>query len=170
MIIGSYQIQARFLRLISCTHGLGFMQILASIPLLTSLYISFCAQSYPKSLCYGSLTVRANPRVLHYAMLKFSIYLLVLHNRSRDPGSPTPSSPVCLRYTSHPMCPGYPGSPMCSGYPSSPMCPGSPGSPMCPELETLEWWISGLMLNPLFFLISRLNIACSPHEFNLQIN
>ena len=47
---------------------------------------------------------------------------------------------------------------------------GSPGSPMCPELETLEWWISGLMLNPLFFLISRLNIACSPHEFNLQIN
>ena len=30
------------------------------------------------------------------------------------------------------------------------------------ELKTLEWWISGLMLNPLFFLISRLNIACSP--------
>ena len=30
------------------------------------------------------------------------------------------------------------------------------------ELGTLEWWISGLMLNPLFFLISRLNIACSP--------
>ena len=27
------------------------------------------------------------------------------------------------------------------------------------ELKTLEWWISGLMLNPLFFLISRLNIA-----------
>ena len=38
------------------------------------------------------------------------------------------------------------------------------------ELGTLEYWISGLMLNPLFFLISRLNIACSPHEFNLQIN
>ena len=37
------------------------------------------------------------------------------------------------------------------------------------ELKTLEWWISGLMLNPLFFLISRLNIACSPHELNLQI-
>ena len=30
------------------------------------------------------------------------------------------------------------------------------------ELKTLEWWKSGLMLNPLFFLISRLNIACSP--------
>ena len=26
------------------------------------------------------------------------------------------------------------------------------------------------MLDPLFFLISRLNIACCPHEFNLQIN
>ena len=38
------------------------------------------------------------------------------------------------------------------------------------ELKTLEWWISGLMLNPLFFLISRLNIACSPLIFNLQIN
>ncbi len=35
---------------------------------------------------------------------------------------------------------------------------------------TFEWWISGLMLNPLFFLISRLNIACSPLIFNLQIN
>ena len=34
------------------------------------------------------------------------------------------------------------------------------------ELKTLEWWISGLMLNPNFFLISRLNMACSPHEFN----
>ena len=41
---------------------------------------------------------------------------------------------------------------------------------MCPELKTLEWWISGLMLNPLFFLISRLNIAYTPHELNLQIN
>ena len=38
------------------------------------------------------------------------------------------------------------------------------------ELKTLEWWLSGLMLNPLFFLISRLNNACSPLIFNLQIN
>ena len=38
------------------------------------------------------------------------------------------------------------------------------------ELKTFEWWISGLMLNPLFFLISRLNMACCPHEFNLQIS
>ena len=37
-------------------------------------------------------------------------------------------------------------------------------------MKTLEWWISGLMLNPLFFLISRLNIACSPLIFDLQIN
>ena len=36
------------------------------------------------------------------------------------------------------------------------------------ELKTLEWWISGLRLKPLFFLISSLNIACSPHEFKLQ--
>ena len=27
---------------------------------------------------------------------------------------------------------------------------------VCSELGTLEWWISGLMLNPLFLLISRL--------------
>ena len=39
-----------------------------------------------------------------------------------------------------------------------------------PELGTLEWWISGLMLDPLFFLISRLNIACFPRECNRQIN
>ena len=39
-----------------------------------------------------------------------------------------------------------------------------------PELKALEWSISGLMLNPLFFLISRLNIAGSPHELNLQIS
>ena len=39
-----------------------------------------------------------------------------------------------------------------------------------PELKTLEWWISGLRLNPLFFLISRLNIAWKTHYFNLQIN
>ena len=37
-----------------------------------------------------------------------------------------------------------------------------------PELGTLEWWISGLMLNPLFFLISRINIACS-HLINYPI-
>ena len=41
------------------------------------MYISCSAQSYPESL-----TVRANHRVLHYEMLKFSIYLLVLHNKS----------------------------------------------------------------------------------------
>ena len=35
------------------------------------------------------------------------------------------------------------------------------------ELKTLEWWISGLMLGPLFFLISRLNNACSPLVINL---
>ena len=39
-----------------------------------------------------------------------------------------------------------------------------------PELKTLEWWISGLRLNPLFFLISRLNIAWKTHDFNLKIN
>ena len=38
------------------------------------------------------------------------------------------------------------------------------------ELKNLEWWISGLMHNPNFFLISRLNIACFPREFNLQKN
>ena len=38
------------------------------------------------------------------------------------------------------------------------------------ELKTLEWWISGLRFNPLFFLISRLNIAWKTHDFNLQIN
>jgi len=38
------------------------------------------------------------------------------------------------------------------------------------ELGTFELWISGLMLNPLFFLISRLNMACSSHVINLQIN
>ena len=44
------------------------------------------------------------------------------------------------------------------------------GECVTPELGTLEWWISGLMLDLLFFLISRLNMACFPHEFNLQIN
>ena len=39
-----------------------------------------------------------------------------------------------------------------------------------PELGTFEWWISGLMLDPLFFLISRVNKACSPLDVNLQIN
>ena len=34
-----------------------------------------------------------------------------------------------------------------------------------PELKTLEWWISGLRLNPLFFLISRLNIAWKTYDF-----
>ena len=38
------------------------------------------------------------------------------------------------------------------------------------ELKTLEWWISNSMLDLLFFLISRLNIACSPHVNNLKIN
>ena len=38
------------------------------------------------------------------------------------------------------------------------------------ELKTLEWWISGFMLNSLFFWISRLIIACFPHEFNLQVS
>ena len=41
---------------------------------------------------------------------------------------------------------------------------------MKPDLGTLEWWILGLILDPLFFLISRLNIAGFPHIFNLQIN
>ena len=41
---------------------------------------------------------------------------------------------------------------------------------MSAELGTLEWWISGLMLNPLFFLISRLNNACSSLVINLQID
>ena len=38
------------------------------------------------------------------------------------------------------------------------------------ELKTLEWWTSRSMLDLLFFLISRLNNACSPHVINLQIN
>ena len=37
------------------------------------------------------------------------------------------------------------------------------------ELKTLEWWISRSMLDLLFFLISRLNYACSPLVNNLQI-
>ena len=40
------------------------------------------------------------------------------------------------------------------------------------ELGTFEWWISELMLDPLFFLISRLNKACSQSllYINFQIN
>ena len=38
------------------------------------------------------------------------------------------------------------------------------------ELKTLECWISRLMLDPPFFLISRLNNACSPLVINLQIH
>ena len=38
------------------------------------------------------------------------------------------------------------------------------------ELGTFEWWISGLMLDPLFLLISRLKNACSPLVINLKIN
>ena len=41
---------------------------------------------------------------------------------------------------------------------------------ICPELKTLERWISRLMLDLIFFLISRLNKACSPLLINLQIN
>ena len=36
------------------------------------------------------------------------------------------------------------------------------------ELGTLEWWKSGLMLDPLFFLISKLNNDCCPLVINLQ--
>ena len=43
-------------------------------------------------------------------------------------------------------------------------------SPRGPELGTFKWWLSGLRLDPLFFLISRLNYACSPLIINLQIN
>ena len=39
-----------------------------------------------------------------------------------------------------------------------------------PELGTFEWCILGLMVDPLFFFISRLNNACSPLVINLQIN
>ena len=38
------------------------------------------------------------------------------------------------------------------------------------ELRTFKWWISGLMLDPLFFLISRFKNACSPLVIYLQIN
>ena len=38
------------------------------------------------------------------------------------------------------------------------------------ELGTFEWWISGLILDLTFFLISRLNNACSPLDIYLQIN
>ena len=49
---------------------------------------------------------------------------------------------------------------------------------LCPELKTLEWWISRLMLDPLFFLISRpirvtymkpINLKfCAPFKINIQ--
>ena len=45
-------------------------------------------------------------------------------------------------------------------------CGKSPKS----ELKTLEWWIQRTMLDLLFFIIARLNIACSPHGINLRIN
>jgi len=35
---------------------------------------------------------------------------------------------------------------------------------ICAKLGTFKWWTSGLMLYPLFFLISRLNNACSPQS------
>jgi len=41
---------------------------------------------------------------------------------------------------------------------------------MISEPKTLEWWISRLMLDLLFFLISRLNNACSLLVINLPIN
>ena len=37
-------------------------------------------------------------------------------------------------------------------------------------LGTFKWWISGLMLDPLFFSISRLTNACSSLVTNLQID
>ena len=39
-----------------------------------------------------------------------------------------------------------------------------------PELGTFEWWIWGLMVDLLFFLILRLNNACFPLVIKLQIN
>ena len=39
----------------------------------------------------------------------------------------------------------------------------------CTELGTFKWWILGLKFDPLFFLISRLNNACSPLVVNLLI-
>ena len=39
-----------------------------------------------------------------------------------------------------------------------------------PELGTFEWWISGLILDQLFFVFSKLNNACSSLVANLQIN
>ena len=38
-----------------------------------------------------------------------------------------------------------------------------------PQLGTFEWWFSGLMLDPLFFLISSLNNACSLLIINFPI-
>ena len=50
------------------------------------------------------------------------------------------------------------------------MCGSKKKKYMGPELGNFEWWISGLMLDPLFSLISRLNSAFSPLVINLQIN
>jgi len=38
------------------------------------------------------------------------------------------------------------------------------------ELGTFEWWISGLRLDPLFYLISRLNYASFRLVINFKIN
>ena len=38
------------------------------------------------------------------------------------------------------------------------------------ELGTLEWLISGILIYPLFFFISRLNNTCSRLVINVQIN
>ena len=40
---------------------------------------------------------------------------------------------------------------------------------MEPEIGTFEWWISRLMLDPHFSLISRFNNACSPLQINEPI-
>ncbi len=38
------------------------------------------------------------------------------------------------------------------------------------EMKTFKLWISGLRLDPLFLLISRLKNVCSPLVINLQVN
>ena len=40
---------------------------------------------------------------------------------------------------------------------------------ICTELGTLEWWISGLMLNPLFFL-NKTVVTSSAPNFLIQNN
>ena len=39
-----------------------------------------------------------------------------------------------------------------------------------PKQGIVEWWISGLTLDPLFFLKSRLNYASFPLVISLKIN